>query len=369
MDRRHFVRSGLLAGSALGAGVLAGCGGWPLRPAQAASGPGAPAAADGVLRKIALGSCTDESKPQPIWNTVLADRPDLVLFGGDNVYASTPPWTLAALEQAYEAQAAVQPFARLRQAVRHHAIWDDHDYGQNDGGAEFPHKQASKQAFLRFWKVPASDPRHGREGIYHAETYGPPGRRVQVILLDTRWFKSPWRPTDQRNAPGKERYVPDFTAGKTMLGETQWQWLAAQLRQPADVRLIVSGIQVIADGHGWERWGLFPLELHRLYRLITVSNANGVVFLSGDRHIGAFYRETRAAPYPLYELTSSGITHPWRDAREAGPNRLGELFTELHYGTVEIDWETRRLHLHLKDLAGAARRSQAIDLNELKVTA
>ena len=174
MDRRHFVRGGLLAGSALGAGVLAGCGGWPLRPAQATSGPGAPVAADGALRRIALGSCTDESKPQPIWNTVLADRPDLVIFGGDNVYSSAQPWSLAALEQAYEAQAAVQPFARLRQAVRHMAIWDDHDYGLNDGGVEFPHKQASKEAFLRFWKVPATDPRHGREGIYHAETFGPP---------------------------------------------------------------------------------------------------------------------------------------------------------------------------------------------------
>lgn len=356
MDRRQWVQAGL----ALGAGVaLAGC---------AVSPAGAPGVANGALRKIALGSCTNQTQPQPIWDTVLADRPDLVLFGGDNVYASQQPWTAAALDKAYATQAAVPSFARLRQSVRHHSIWDDHDYGLNDGGADFAHKAASKQAFMQFWQVPASDPRQQRDGLYHAEVVGPPGRRVQVILLDTRWFKSAWRPTDQRNAPGRERFVADFGSDKTMLGEPQWEWLATQLRQPADARLLLSGVQVIADGHGWESWGLFPMELRRLYRLITVTRANGVVLLSGDRHVGAIYREARATPYPLYELTSSGITHPWRDAQEAGPNRLGALFTELHYGTVEIDWEARNLQLHLKDLTGTPRRSQTIDLNELKVT-
>jgi lactoylglutathione lyase len=195
MDRRQWVQAGL----ALGAGVaLAGC---------AVSPAGAPGVANGALRKIALGSCTNQTLPQPIWDTVLADRPDLVLFGGDNVYASQQPWTPAALDKAYATQAAVPSFARLRQSVRHHAIWDDHDYGLNDGGADFAHKAASKQAFMQFWQVPGSDPRQQREGLYHAEVVGPPGRRVQVILLDTRWFKSAWRPTDQRNAPGRERFV------------------------------------------------------------------------------------------------------------------------------------------------------------------
>jgi alkaline phosphatase D len=154
-----------------------------------------------------------------------------------------------------------------------------------------------------------------------------------------------------------------------MLGEEQWRWLEAQLRQPAQVRVIVSGIQVVTDGHGWERWGNFPLERQRLYRLIASTGAQGVVFLSGDRHIGALYREAGGTPYPFFELTSSGVTHPWRDAAEAGPNRLGELFTELHYGTVEIDWETGALRLAVKDITGAARRSQLIQFSELKASA
>ncbi len=347
MLRRH-----VLAGAAL---PLAACSSLVL--------PGA----SGELRRVALSSCADQTKPQPLWDTVLARRPGLMLFGGDNVYASAQPWSLAQLEGAYATQAAHPGFARLRREVPHLATWDDHDYGFNDGGAEFAHKAASKAAFLRFWQVPAEDERHGREGVYHARSYGPPGRRVQVIMLDTRWFRSPWRVTDRRGAPGRERFIADFDGSKTILGDAQWQWLGERLREPADVRLIVSSMQVVADGHGWERWGHFPFEMYKLYRLITVSRANGVVFLSGDRHVGAIYRETRAAPYPLYELTSSGVTHPWREAAEAGPNRLGDLFADIHYGEVNIDWARQSLRLSIHDLQGVARRSQEVDLRELQI--
>jgi alkaline phosphatase D len=357
LGRRPF-----LAALAAAAG-LAACksGQVPLREVPPPEPPQVP------LRRIVVGSCIDQTKPQPIWDAVLADKPDLVIFGGDNVYANEQPWSQDKLERAYAMQAAVPNFAKLRSSVPHLAIWDDNDYGLNDGGADFAHKLESKASFLRFWQASEKDARYTRDGIYHAEVYGPPGQRVQVILLDTRSFRSPWKPTDQRNAPGKERYLPDPDPAKTMLGEAQWRWLEQQLRQPAEVRLIVSGIQVIADGHGWERWGNLPHERARLARLIGDTRAAGVVLLSGDRHIGALYRDTQGTPYPLYEITSSGITHPWAQAAEAGPNRLGDLFTELHYGTVEIDWGAQRVQLQLKDQRGTVRRNHAIPLNELQV--
>jgi alkaline phosphatase D len=353
MDRRRFL-------SVTAATGIAGC---------AAESPRAVPvrAVSGAITKIGIASCADQSKPQPLWNTVLADKPDLFIFAGDNVYASGRPFSIGALRQAYRVQERQAEFARLRDAVPHLAIWDDHDYGSNDGGAEFAFKAASKDAFLEFWRAPADDPRRGREGIYDARVSGNAGQRVQVIMLDTRWFRSPWKVTDVRNAPGKERYLPAAEPSKTMLGELQWQWLEQQLRQPADVRLIVSSIQVLADGHGWERWGNFPLEREKLMRVIAKTRAQGVVFLSGDRHIGALYRETAGAPYPLHELTSSGVTHPWAQANEAGPNRIGDLFTQVHYGTVEIDWGARLLWLKLKDIDGAPRRFHEVRIDDLKV--
>ncbi|MDB5870749.1 MAG: PhoD-like phosphatase [Ramlibacter sp.] len=354
MKRRELLAGGL----ALGA--LGGCAVPAEGSAPGATGPASP------LRRIAFDSCFDQTQQQqPIWAPVLADRPDLFIFGGDNVYCGMP-YSLAKLRRAYAQAAESEGMARLRRSVPHLAIWDDHDMGVNDGGADFPFKSEAKAEFLDFWRIAAGDPRRTRDGLYHAQVFGPPGQRVQVILLDARWFRSPWKVTDRRDAPGKERYLPDPDPGKTMLGEVQWRWLEAQLAQPAQVRLIVSGIQVVTDGHGWERWGNFPLERRRLYQSIAEARANGVVFLSGDRHIGALYRETAGTPYPFYEMTASGITHTWREAAEDGPNRLGALFTELHYGVVDIDWDARALRLAIKDTGGAVQRSRSIAFQELE---
>jgi alkaline phosphatase D len=352
MQRRELI-GGL---AALG---LGGC----AAPGPQAGPPALPAAAS----RISFGSCADQSKAQPIWDTVLADKPDLHIFGGDNVYYSPAQWSIDELRKAYALEAAEPHFARFRRSVPHMAVWDDNDYGANDGGADFKFKNESKAAFLDFFQVPANDPRRSRGGIYYAQLFGPAGRRLQVIVPDPRWYRSPWKPTDQRNAPGKERHVPDADPSKTMLGDAQWAWLEEQLRQPAEVRLIYSGFQVVAEGHGWERWGNLPLERQRLYRLIGTTRANGVIFLSGDRHIGAMYRETQGTPYPLHEVTASGITHPWKDATDGKHNRIGEIFTELHYGMVEVDWAGRAVNLSIKDIAGVARRTHRVGFEEMQV--
>ena len=318
-----------------------------------------------ALHKLAFGSCLDQGKQQPIWDAVLAERPELFIFGGDNVYASAAPWQLDNLQRAYAHLLQSPGFLRLRAVVPTMAIWDDNDYGANDGGVEFEHKQASKDAFLAFWRASVDDPRRAREGLYQVAHIGPAGQRVQVIVLDCRWFRSSLRPTDARNAPGKERYLPDPDPGKTMLGETQWHWLEQQLAQPADLRLVVSGVQVLAQGHGWESWGNLPLERARLLELLRRTRANGIVFLSGDRHIGAFYREQRPGAYALLEMTSSGLTHAWAQASEAGPNRLGPLVTQNHYATIAMDWLARRVSLSIKDVQGQVLEQQVVALADL----
>ncbi len=343
----------------LGMGALAGCQG------RGALAPALPhPAGDRPLRRVAFGSCIDQAKPQPLWPAVLEARPDLFIFAGDNVYASPRPWTLDALRVAYAQLAADPGFDRLRRTVPTLATWDDHDYGVNDGGASFKHKEASKQEFLRFWGAGPDDARHGRGGVYSSRTFGPPGQRLQVILLDTRWFRSDLKPTDQRGAPGKERYLPDDDPAKTMLGEAQWRWLEECLRDDAQLRLIVSSVQVLAEGHGWERWGNLPLQRRRLFDLIRSTEARGVLLLSGDRHVGGLYREPGQTAYPLFELTSSGMTHTWMGT-EAGPNRVGGLVNRLHFGMVEVDWPTRRLRLSLRGQDGRELLEQPLSLDDL----
>src|SRR5690606_1273195 len=105
--------------------------------------------------------------------------------------------------------------------------WDDHDYGVNDGGAEYPKKRESQQVFLDFFEVPHDDVRRCREGVYFSRVWGPEGTRVQLILLDGRYFRSPLKTGFQPSEPGegfRGKYAPDHDPRATMLGEAQWTW-------------------------------------------------------------------------------------------------------------------------------------------------
>jgi alkaline phosphatase D len=318
-----------------------------------------------LLTRIAFGSCSHQGKPQPIWDAVLGYRPELFIFTGDNVYGDVTSAAMTELRNAYAAAGKVEGIAKLRAQVPVLATWDDHDFGQNDGGGDFAYQQQAKQLFLDFWAIENDDPRTGRPGVYHAQTFGPPGKRVQVILLDSRSFRSPLRPTDQRGALGKEAYLPDPDPKKTMLGDAQWSWLAEQLRAPAELRLVVSSVQVLAEKHGFERWGNLPLERQKLFDLIAQTGTRGVVFVSGDRHIGALYRLSENVPYELYEITSSGLNMAVANNRDIGPLRLGEVYGQDNFGTIDIDWQAGEVTLAVRGMSGDAVRSVAIPIAAL----
>ena len=337
-----------------------------LATALAFSAP-ASAAEPQPLTQIAFGSCADQREPQLIWDAVLAYRPELFLFAGDNVYGDVPNAPdLKALQAAYAQTKVIDGLQQLRREVPHLATWDDHDYGRNDGGADFPMKAEAQALFLDFWQAPADDPRRTREGVYTARTFGPAGQRVQVILLDTRSFRSTLRPTDQRNAPGKERYLPDDDPSKTVLGEAQWAWLAEELRKPAELRLILSSIQALAEGHGWERWGNLPRERQRLLDTIRDTAAAGVVLLSGDRHIAGLYEAAEGAPYPLVEITSSGINKFWPAPSDLQGNRIGGAYGRENFGTVDIDWWEREVRLAVRGMNGEVVRERRVRMDALK---
>ena len=339
----------------------------------------ADAAEPSPLTRIAFGSCAEQNKPQPIWDAVQAADPDLFLFLGDNVYGDTRE--RAELEQAYSALAAQPGFRALRDSTPVMATWDDHDYGENDAGADYPMKQASREVFFDFWKEPADSPRRAHEGVYTSAVFGPAGQRVQVILLDLRWNRTPIArntafPDDaayKRWATREARagrvvagpYARDPSPAATMLGEAQWAWLEAQLRQPAEVRLIGSSLQVLADFPGWEAWVNYPRDHARLLQMIRDTRAEGVVFLSGDTHYGELTRLDANVPYPLVDLTSSGLTEEWH---VPVPNalRIGRAHHAANFGLVEIDWARRELRLALHDAKGAALLEHRLPLADLR---
>ncbi len=149
--------------------------------------------------------------------------------------------------------------APAAKATRILATWDDHDYGENDAGSEYPHKETSKLIVLNFFEVAKNSPRRKRDGVYHAEVIGPPGQRVQVILLDTRYNRSPlvWQ-EDQSDRVDGGRYLRTTDPAATILGAKQWEWLEEQLRASAQVRSFGSSIQVVEEDTTGETWANFP---------------------------------------------------------------------------------------------------------------
>lgn len=326
-----------------------------------------------VLTRIAFGSCADQDKPLPIFDAIAATKPDLLLLLGDNMYADLDrrvKVTPEVIRQKYAQMAKVPGFARLKALCPMLGTWDDHDYGQNDAGAEWEHKDEAQQAFLDFFGVPADDPRRQRKGVYHAAVYGPPGKRVQVILLDTRYHRSPLKkgPFDPKTRTTP--YLPNTDPDATILGEEQWKWLEEQLRKPAEVRLLASSIQVVADEHPFEKWANFPKERERLYALIRSTGANGVLILSGDRHLGEISLDTQAVGYPLYDVTSSGLNQASKSWRPPEPNskRVAAMPYGDNFGLISIDWteDDPRLTVQLRDEDGDVTAGFKIRLSRLK---
>jgi alkaline phosphatase D len=326
-----------------------------------------------ALQTIAIGSCANEewNRDQKAFEQITALKPDLMIFMGDNAYGSDTPEDpqLSGLRAAYWIQSQRREFVALASSVPYLAIWDDHDFGKNDAGGDFAGKALAQQMFDRFWRIGADSPQAHPDGVYGAYQMGPQGQRVQIILLDTRYHRSPLKPTDQRGAPGKERYLEDPNPATTMLGETQWEWLREELKKPADLRLIVSSVQVLALGHGWEKWGNFPTERARILQLVKDTNARGVVFLSGDRHYGSISKvpgDQNPAGYDLYDFTSSAINMPWSaGVEEKVPTMITSAIAQENFGLVQIDWAGRALTLEARDKEGRSLFVQRVPFSAI----
>ena len=286
--------------------------------------------------RIAFGSCNKTEVENPFWDDVLALEPDLWIWGGDNIYADTDD--MEKMRAMYRDQKNIPSYQALSARVPVIGTWDDHDYGLNDGGAEFAARAESQQAFLDFLNVPEDSPRRTREGVYASHTYTRVGGKVKVIVLDTRYFRSPLR----EDPSGKKRYIPHEYGKGTVLGKAQWSWLERELTESdADFNILVSSIQVLSGQHGFETWGNFPHEVQRLIRTIGFSGAKGVFVLSGDRHISEFSRrQSGSLSYDLVDFTSSGLTHAYRSFKgEPNPYRVGEVVSRESFGVVLLDFQ------------------------------
>ncbi len=291
---------------------------------------------DRTLQIIAFGSCNREDAPQRYWTQIMAKEPDLWIWLGDNIYADTED--MRSMREQYLQLKTNPNYTAFRRRVPITGIWDDHDYGVNDGGKEYEMRASSQALFFDFIDEPKDAAARKSPGIYRSYVFGPEGKRVKVILLDTRYFRDGL----EKNTVGQKRYQPNPTGD--VLGAAQWQWLEEELRaNEADIHLIASSIQVIPEEQGFEKWANFPSARQRLFDLLTATQPNRPILISGDRHLAELSRiELPGLATPLYEFTSSGLTHSYEAADEPNRHRVSDLVGQRNFGILSIDWDGDR---------------------------
>lgn len=155
-----------------------------------------------------------------------------------------------------------------------------------------------------------------------------------------------------------------------MLGDAQWKWLEEQLRRPANLRVIASGIQVVAEAAGQETWANLPHQQTRLFDLIESTAASGVIFVSGDRHWAEISIATDGVAYPLLDATSSSFNQkhargtPTRNRFRA----IERTFHEENFGVISIDWDVSdpTVTIEVRDLVGKTQLQKRLRLSELQ---
>jgi alkaline phosphatase D len=302
---------------------------------------------------ILFGSCAHQDKEMPILKAVLDDQRDAFVFLGDNIYGDTE--NMSELKAKYERLGNNILFQKLRATTPIFAIWDDHDYGENDAGKEYKFKAESKQIMLDFWQVPQdSERRAHKDGLYGSYTIGQGEQSVRLIMPDLRYER------DDLKSVGALKYHTVRKAKKmgpyqksagSMLSQAQWKWLEEELKKPEPIKIIASSLQVLADFTGWEAWANFD-DKRRLIALIQKLQVDGVLFVSGDTHWGEISKLSEGLAYPLWDITSSGLTEEWKDV-SPNKNRVSPATANVNYGFIDITWsDNPNIIFGLKDIDG-----------------
>lgn len=306
--------------------LLMQCAGLPPRPKK-----DQPPAVKAV-QTLAFGSCNRVELPQEFWPVIAAQNPDVWLWLGDIIYADTED--MLVMHNMYQRLKTNAHYQQFRKQVPVLGVWDDHDYGVNDGDKRYPYRKESKQELLNFLDVDTAAAVFRREGVYQDFQVPLTGssQQLKIILLDVRYF----RDTLQRDTLGPQRYHPNSQGD--ILGAAQWQWLEQLLdTSTATLNIIAGGIQFTQKDQYFEKWANFPLALERLHRLLSDHPDQPVLLLSGDRHIGEIAKiEIPGLNYPLYEITSSGLTHAYVQVQEKNMNRIGPVIGDKNFGVLKF---------------------------------
>ena len=303
-----------------------------------------------------------------IFYSMSKSKASFMIWLGDNWYLDKDESkTVGGLWKKAVSQRNAPSLQRISQNMTEYAIWDDHDFGDNDSYKSFPLKNMSRNIFINMWKF---NPSYGlyNDGIYTSFHY----KNVLFVLLDDRW----WRDRDKKRS--NVGNVLPFMKGKPnpnkkMLGDQQMAWLKKTLASDnSDFKIIVNGSQMLNPISKKDCFVHFPVEYNELLQFIDTQKIKGVLFLSGDRHFGEITQLKRANNYPLYDITTSSLTAQSDKPKGKeinNPNRvLGSLTLVHNFATFSFDENesNRKLTITFHNNKGWILYRWSVQANDLK---
>lgn len=280
---------------------------------------------------LAIASCMDDgyAKEQAeIWPQLLKASPDVLFLLGDNVYADNHLGHRGAANPKEIWNRYVQTRQNLVLYRSHHlvpvfAVWDDHDYGVNDGDRTFLYKDGSRAVFFSFF------PQENAVGTFHRGPGVASSLRafgLRFFLMDDRSFRSP-----------NHLKVAD----QTHWGAGQESWLWAELKQSQEPVLLMDGDQFFGGYQRFESYqGDHPENFGKMLKKLR-HYRHPVLFVSGDRHLAEITKVSRKyLGYKTYELTTSGIhttVDPDAFKKSPNPNQLVGVAGKFNYMIVKFD--------------------------------
>ena len=320
--------------------------------------------------RFGVGSCTYVNEPNTdrpgtpygagyeIFTALAAQKPDFMLWTGDNTYTREVDWnSRSGVLRRYTHTRSLPEMQPLLASTHNYAIWDDHDYGPNDSDRSYWLKDVTLDAFKLFWANPNFVFPEGCTGTF---TWND----CQFFMLDDRTYRAP-------------NEMPDGPE-KAYFAEKQVQWLLDALTfSKATFKFIVTGGQIVNPTKAFENYATYGTERDRLFKAITDARIPGVLFLTGDRHHSILHKLDRTAPgrsdaYPLYDLTISPLTSspakPLADELKLPTYVEGTLVTDRNFGILSVSGplKDRVLTIQVYDQKGTERWTKQLRASELK---
>jgi alkaline phosphatase D len=239
--------------------------------------------------RLGVTSCMKFNQPQSSWPNFLRDKPDLHLTLGDTIYGDTTDPRLQLRQHLRYRR--MKEFAQVARSMPNYAVWDDHDFGPDNSDMNAKGKEGSLAGWQRYWLNPPVGTR-GTPGAFFKLPWGD----VDFFVCDGRYHRSPAKAPDDEN--------------KTMLGDAQFNWLTAGLKNStARFKIIAFGSTLHHSKN--DGWRLYTHQRHQLFDAIKSLGINGVACLSGSLHNSLTWEhhESDRVGYPLVEVISSGIAN------------------------------------------------------------